>query len=155
MRKDLQCAPHEPELDMDSGIFSFLRLANCSRHSLEAVCARLETGCKPWSRCHIIAASFKDGKYKKDGVVGDVRKFDIQLLRVMNGELYVDWPWGANRFLRTKKVSDLPDSVFLFAEQQAYLPWMIPFPAFCNSPSFKTAELNFPWFESFYTARQV
>ena len=52
-------------------------------------------------------------------------------------------------------VSDLPDSVFLYGEQQAYLPWMVPFPAFCNSPSFKTAELTIPWFESFNTAREV
>ena len=86
----------------------------------------------------------------------------------MKGELYIDWPWGLHRFLELdyhsdltvfhyvlNKISDLPDSVFLFGTQQSYLPWFIPFPAFSNSPSFKSSEFNFPWLESFISELRI
>ena len=50
-------------------------------------------------------------------------------------------------FLVLEQVSNLPDSMFLMGGQQSFLPWNVPFPAFTNSPSYKSPELVFPWFE--------
>ena len=105
-----------------TGIFSFLRLANSTRHSLEAVCARLETGCKPWSSCQTIAETFKKGSYKKDDVGGDVGTYHIRLLRVMKGELYIDWPWGANRFLRNAYSNGMCVLVYVRVSKTLLLP---------------------------------
>jgi hypothetical protein len=84
----------------------------------------------------------------------------------MNGSLYVDWPWGFNRFNISygnggmitmlyyvlDNVSDMPDSAFFFASQTSFFPHNIPFPSMCESPSFKSSEVAFPWTESFYAA---
>ena len=50
-------------------------------------------------------------------------------------------------FLVLEQVSNLPDSMFLMGGQQSFLPWNVPFPAFTNSPNYKSPELVFPWFE--------
>ena len=90
------------------------------------------------------------------------------LLRVINNEVYYDWPWGIERyesekphytFLLTdhlailemvlRTVSDLGDSVFLFGGEQAFLPWNVPFPSFSFAPSIGNAEFPFPWKESY------
>ena len=84
--------------DFYTGTFSFLRLANVTNFSLEAICARLETGCSAWSNCHSVAKESKKGFFNKEDKGGDASRFNVRMLRVMKGELYVDWPWGAYRY---------------------------------------------------------
>jgi hypothetical protein len=48
-----------------------------------------------------------------------------------------------------------PDSVFLMGSEYSNLPWNFPFPAFTNSPSFKHADMPWPWIENFSTERLI
>ena len=46
------------------------------------------------------------------------------------------------------KAFGLPDSVFIMAAEQSFFDWNVPFPALSNSPSFKSADMPWPWVES-------
>jgi hypothetical protein len=90
------------------------------------------------------------------------------LLRVIDNEVYYDWPWGIERFkpreehytdlltdhfsllemvLRT--VSDIGDSVFFFGGERAFMRWNVPFPTFSFAPTFEFGDYPFPWRESY------
>ena len=90
------------------------------------------------------------------------------LLRVIDNEVYYDWPWGIDRFLNREEhysnlrtdhfamlevvlrtVSDIGDSVFFFGGERAFLRWNVPFPAFSFAPIAEYADYPFPWKESY------
>ena len=157
-RKKLQCAPHEPDVD-ERSIWQLMKLIPPTRQGTEGVCAWIEAGmrnfCSRWDGCQKLAATYKNGGYDKKRVMNG-----ILLVRVVDGDLMVDFPWGSERLapnlqfenfvlliLVLEQLSDVPDSAFLLGGQQTFLPWNVPFPAFSNSPSYKSPEMVFPWFE--------
>ena len=90
------------------------------------------------------------------------------LLRVINNEVYYDWPWGMERFHKNeghyselltdhyallemvlRTVSDIGDSVFFFGGERAFMRWNVPFPTFSFAPSAGYADYPFPWRESY------
>ena len=83
------------------------------------------------------------------------------MIRVINGSLYYDWPWGIQRFESHSTlhllplhfilhfVSDIQDSVFIHGEETSVLPWDIAFPSFGCSPSIDSADFPSIWYRSF------
>ena len=53
------------------------------------------------------------------------------------------------------KAFGLPDSVFVMAAEQSFFDWNVPFPALSNSPSFKSADIPWPWVESLRTEMKL
>jgi hypothetical protein len=86
----------------------------------------------------------------------------LGLLRVINDDAYLDWPWGRERlhpgpfqsmttllFHVLDRAYGFPNSVFIMGSEYSNFAWNVPFPAFTNSPSFKKADLPWPWLEAF------
>jgi hypothetical protein len=98
----------------------------------------------------------------------------FQLVRVIDSELYLDWPWGAERIFDLnhgykienvvkchrhgtlgvyKKimniVSGIEDLVFFSGGEQPFLPFNTPFPAFSSSANEKHADIPWPWNENY------
>lgn len=162
-KRALQCAPNEPELDRIKGASSLTNLIPPRKAIIEIICAWAETGCKPWSECRKHVRRYKRS-YFFDPLADSkftTSPFQVKLLRVIDGRLYFDWPWGRDRFenipnfhiidVVLKKVSDIGDSAFFMGEEVTYLPWNIPFPAFSNSPAFSGGEMPWPWIVPFMT----
>ena len=146
--------------------------------------------CNPWAQCARLAAylalkfsnsgpaSKKSDPYIEDGdatVAESDRHFFVKtykrvqhtpiddrtrLLRVSDGALYTDWPWGGWRWrgqaidffaLRLiggvlELVSDVPDCVFFMRNYDYPLfHSYIPMPAFSHSPTNVHADIPFPW----------
>jgi hypothetical protein len=103
---------------------------------------------------------------------------------VRDNELYIDWPWGRGRLkeyqeknnngmlmlradatlfdgvsnrllLNTLQVLQVNDSAFLMGGEEAWLPWLTPFPSFANAPSLSTAEMPWPWAEAYVSAKAL
>jgi hypothetical protein len=82
-------------------------------------------------------------------------------MRVINGSLYLDWPWGAERFHHDGLVANEPaflfmlvlekigkslgDSAFFLGEEMSVADIRFPFPIFSNSPQVHHGDLAFPW----------
>jgi len=172
-QRHLQCASPEAELDGTRGGWSLLQMAPPTKQSLEQICAWTESKCFPWVTCRKWVESYKAGSYQKhkasdyfDGVWGVFR--GPVMLRVINNELYYDWPWGMERFVVNDEmyaerlsnhyalieivlrlVKHIGDSVFFFGGERAFLQWNVPFPTFSFAPSLSYADFPFPWFESY------
>lgn len=159
----LQCPVAEPGLDGNRGSLSLLRSLPPSRETVEIICAWAETRCDRWKNCDILMKAMKEGKHHTglNHVVGSPHQ--ARLMRIMNGKLYYDWPWGLDRFTKVieakyffhmnmvlQKISNIGDSVFLRGEEMPYMPFNIPFPALSESPSFKNMDIPEPWKESFF-----
>jgi hypothetical protein len=161
----LQCSLHEPNVDSSGGI-QLMRLLPPTRESLEIIAAWTESAdgdkrCTPWAECHEYVKQYKEGKYPSDleqlTLTSRGGQFQIKMFRIINGKLYMDWPWGRNRFYRpyasmsnlllylTNTIRDLPDCVFLIGIERSISPWNFPFPIFTNSPSFMSSDIPFPW----------
>ena len=199
LQETLQCAADEPDINGEVGIIDYMKLVPVTRETVEAVCAWIDSGCNisdsrnvpggnsytPWSMCYKEAArlrsfSRENPDYAEDHMPGvyfnDVRRthlfepdYNIHLMRVMGGELAVDWPWAMERFkvrnrhpnhsilrfmaevLRLVTAESMGDSVFLIGQEQSFLPYHIPFPAISNSPSLDHADIPWPWIESWNT----
>ena len=143
----LQCAPYQAALHDKCN-----SLLTPSSDIVELVVAFVETERGSWNECrNNELPRFKRGDILHGG----------KLMRIINGTLYIDWPWGRSRFDHVDRshnnliffvlsmVSDLPDSVFLLGEETHVLPWLIPFPSFASSPSIENADMPFPWPRSF------
>ncbi len=164
----LQCARSEPDLEGDRGTLSLNSLVPPTKKRLLTVMTWLESNCNIGEDCAKKLQSFlKDKTYPKGEHLYTGFYYWVRLFRIMGGKLYLDWPWARDRFKTQffgeveelffvlERLSDVPDSAFLFGTQQSYLPWRIPFPAFSESPSFKSNEMPFPWMESFRDALQL
>lgn len=159
LKKILQCAPREPTLDGSRGSVGLLKLIVPTKQTIEHICASIESGCTPLYKCRSFAADYRAGKYPTGhGHEGDSSR---NLLRIIDNDIYFDWPWGIERFKTNPYPSmtavlfhlldisyGLPDSVFIMAAEQSFNNWNIPFPALSNSPSFKSSDIPWPWVES-------
>ena len=180
----LQCANHEPDLDSASGLLHILRMAPPSQETLELVCAYVETRCEKRAECQSNVDDFKAGRFPEIFGQYRFSGFQqLSLFRVKGNELYIDWPWGRgrmkeyrdqknngshlaredsslwetvnNRLLRnTLKILHVNDSMFMMGGEEAWLPWLTPFPSFATAPKVTTAEMPWPWAEA-YTSAQL
>ena len=102
----------------------------------------------------------------------------MNLFRVQNNELFIDWPWGRERireYLEAKppnngstpfridrrkmhnywlmqntlRMVTVNDSIFMMGGEQPVLPWLLPFPSFMFAPKLGHSEMPFPWPQSF------
>ena len=100
-KTELQCSVHEPTLNGRRGIINILEMVRPTRNILELMCIWAETRCKPWDKCRELMAQFKSNEPKDLGWMdGDLRiaLAHINLVRIINNQVYVDWPWGAKRY---------------------------------------------------------
>ena len=156
-KKILQCAVHEPDLDGNRGSISMMKLLPPSSETVKYLCAKIETSCDQISDCQQKVDELSAGKYPGSFSHGSW----LGLLRIMKDDVYLDWPWGHDRlpgpfesmkiliFHVLDRAYGFPDSVFLMGSEYSNLKWNFPFPAFTNSPSFKSADLPWPWIENF------
>lgn len=156
-RRALQCAPHEPDLDGKRGAVSLYKMLPPSKEILKSVCAYLETRCSPWKNCLSHIEEFQN--HPPDGLGGLVGPpFHVKLLRIMNGELHRDWPWGENRFndpvatmidpilYVLSRTSGFDGAVFFMGEELTFMNYNTPFPAFSASPqvqSYQPSQFSF------------
>lgn len=162
-RELLQCAPTEPDIDSQHGGISLLKLAKLSLESTELACAWIESGCNPWQHCRETMEKYKRGEYPKPEVRHDGAF--IELLRVINGELHGDWPWGQDRgglgyklgdkqhwkpfHYVVRSISDWRDSIFFLSGESSYMRFNFPFPSFSNGPRIGYNDIAFPWHRPF------
>ena len=162
-KKILQCSPHEPDLDGNRGSISMMKLLPPSLGTVKLLCAKIETSCDEILRCQEKLAELSSGKYPESFRHGSW----LGLLRIMKDDVYLDWPWGRDRlsgpfesmkiliFHVLDRAYGFPDSVFLMGSEYSNLKWNFPFPAFTNSPSFKSADLPWPWVENFRSEMEL
>lgn len=159
-KKALQCSPRELTFE-SSGGYQMTKILPLSKGVIELMCTWAESQCQPWIECQKISSKFKDGDYEANinilHYMSDGGQYQIKMFRIMNGKLYMDWPWGMDRFQRpyasvsnsllflTNIIADLPDSVFFMGLERSFLPWNFPFLGFSNSPSLDSADIPFPW----------
>jgi hypothetical protein len=145
-KKALQCSPAEPALDDFYGTLSLMLLSPPTKEFIELIAAWAESGCanagSDWSECRRKVAAFKAGQYPKNFQVHPsiVERETFQLVRIIEGELHHDWPWGIDRInprngltrmvdlltMVLNTVSDIKDSVFLFGGEHPMVPWAFP-----------------------------
>jgi len=166
LKRTLQCAAREPSLDGSRGTAGLLKLLTPTKETVEYLCASIESGCTPIYKCEDAVKTFKAGKYQTGhGYDGNSNR---NLIRILNDDLYLDWPWGRQRlkndpypsmtillFQLFDRAYGLPDCVFIMAAEQSFLDWNVPFPAFSNSPSFRSSDIPWPWYESLRTEMQL
>jgi hypothetical protein len=140
LKKALQCSPIEPELDGNRGSISLIKNGpELTNESIEMLCTFAETKCFPWINCKNDRNKYKNGAYPNNLNNYITSPYQMKLLRIINGELYMDWPWGISRFKIPDKsstmiidillniVDDIGDSFFFFGEEVSLLPWYMPF----------------------------
>jgi len=124
-KKTLQCSLHEPELNGRRGSLSFLKLINITQATIERICAFLQVECDRWKGCAEQIAILKSKPFSKTRYTGS--PFQARLVRIIDNELYYDWPWGEYQsgggpnggmieiiFSVISRVNDIGDSVFIF-----------------------------------------
>ena len=155
----LQCSPRQPALHD-----KLSSLLPPTRETVQLVATFLESECARWTQCRYVAPRFRMGLHAPS-LTNRLVKGPIDpgamLLRVMNGRLWWDWPWGRRRFpppdpahvtlflYTLSLIRDIPDSVFLLAEETSALPWDVPFPSFTSSPRIDTGDMPSIWPRSF------
>lgn len=95
-------------MDDNRGSWSMVKMAPPTRESIEVIAAWAETKCEPWINCRKQAQQFKTGAYNRgfddlDRVWGMFR--GAFLVRVINNEVYYDWPWGIERFQHRERIT--------------------------------------------------
>jgi hypothetical protein len=85
-----------------------------------------------------------------------------RMFRIMDRELYFDWPWNVERSVTNKeprgyaptmitlypalkRLKDFPDTVFFMGGEASSFPMNFPFPAFSNAPSMNVNQMPWPW----------
>ena len=158
LKMKLQCAPVEEDMYAK---LQFLKLIPYTKKSLTIMSAFLETNCEPWWRCHDNMKEFMNGKYR-NGLSNHISSpGQGRIIRIHQNKLYIDFPWGLERF-GTKQNPMIPyntrslfnallsivqvkDSVFLMNEEYTYLPMELPLPSFSCSPSDVSGIIEFTW----------
>lgn len=172
----LQCAPNEPILDSETGTLSLLKMIKPTKEILELMCIWAETGCQPWIECQKRLKEFQAGRFPDKFEMNHFHFFEMfRLLRVKNGKLYADWPWGFTRIgegipnywqdmtihqfnlieMMLSKIKDFPDVTFFFGNERPVMPWNFPFPGFTFAPSLGFNSLAWPWKESHEKALEL
>ena len=143
-KEALQCSEGEPALNDNYGTLSLMLLSPPTRESIELIAAWAEKDCggsaSDWTSCRRELEKLKRGGYPAEFKTARSHKDPFQMVRIINNELYQDWPWGVERIsprygLSTmfellaqavSRLSDLGDSVFLFGGEHPVVPWTFP-----------------------------
>lgn len=160
-KKELQCLNNENYFER-SGPLHLMKLIKPTKELIEQMSAWCETQCLPWADCHQHVKDFKNGSYpssfERIDLMSSGSPYQVKLLRFIKGKLYLDWPWGVERFqlpygsiynpliYLTNVIKDLPDIFFFIGVERSWLPAHFPFPGFSNSPSTLHGDLPFPWY---------
>lgn len=162
-RKLLQCPISEPGIYGRRGSLHLSELLKPTKSMLESVCAWAEShelDCETWHLCYKQLLHFKNLNAASEELnyfVGT--PYRLKLMRIINGTLYIDWPWKRYRFkvedvhpyhtrliqFILNKVSDIEDSAFFLAEEWSVLPFNFNIPTLSNSPSLRNSDLPYPW----------
>ena len=174
LRRVLQCAPDEPDLVGDRGsVLLATRLAPPTREIVRLMAVWAETQCEDWAHCHEELKRLESGSSDIKWGAEHVKErrgfmtspFQVRLLRVIGGKLFMDWPFhqkarfGADKdylgesrkyallhlVLGKLKPGEMNDSAFFFGEEISYLPFNFPFFAFSASPTHRHADMPWPW----------
>jgi len=101
-KTELQCSVHEPTLNGKRGIINILEMIRPTRNILELMCAWTETRCSHWDNCRewiqMLRSDVPENFSKMEGDL-QIALAHINLVRIMNNKVYVDWPWGAKRYM--------------------------------------------------------
>eukprot|EP01031_Cornospumella_fuschlensis_P034945 gene34945-42320_t len=162
-RQTLQCAPSEPDLDGNRGTISLMKMITFSKEMVKVVCAWAESNCSPWSHCHKLVEQYSGAPPTgRPSYLGS--PYQAKLMRVIKGSLYLDWPWGIERFKASQVPGhrlyvlnsvldvighELKDSVFLMGEEFPFAPFDLPFPVMTSSTSVKHGDIPFPWWKGY------
>jgi len=140
-KKRLQCSVSEPALDELYGTMSLMLLDPPTKETFEMIALWVETRCanqgSDWSACHRLLPNFRNKQYPAEFNMHKNFGWTFQMLRIIKGELYHDWPWGIERIPKyhgitamfaplamvVSLLTDVKDSVFLFGAEKGYLPW--------------------------------
>lgn len=157
--RTLQCAASEPDIDGPRGALALAKMIPVSRRTLEALAAWIETegACMPWASCNAEVAAMKEKKF----LTNDTMDSRTKMIRIRQGRMYYDWPWGMNRAQLQEKpdyfvirlfgavleiLTDVPDSVFFIRSYDYPLfPANVPCPAFSHTPTIKHSDIPNPW----------
>ncbi len=170
MQSLLQCSPHtDSHMDGNRGGLGLLKMAPPTRETVENICAFFETKCDIWSKCKEAASEFL--KADKPEAIKYLRahpRHAASLIRIINGHLYTDWPWTADRYTypnRTQfmlhdilapvelvlRAIETKDNVFFFGGEAPKIQFNIPFPAFSFASSLHHTDFVLPWREPLFT----
>lgn len=178
LKRLLQCAKNEPDLDEHTGSISMMQRIPVTRETIELAAIWAETRCQPWERCQQLMLEYHNGTYDKNKF--GVDKYDgfrqFRMYRIVNGVLFEDWPFGPltrldqsareyhdgyfQRHLAlieyiSAKASDMPNATFFMGTEQPFLPWNVPFPAFSPTAQLGYGNIPWPWMESVRDAYKV
>ena len=105
LKRLLQCSPREPTIDGSRGSMGLLQIVIPKKETVEHICASIESGCSPLYKCREQADKFRRGGFPTGhGYDGNSNR---NLLRVMNDDVYFDWPWGRERLKSDPCMHDL------------------------------------------------
>lgn len=157
-RQVLQCSASQPDLHGAGGALALARFIPLTADTIKLTAAFMESDCELWNGCRAKVVDYMLGKYSTH--IGNIRALgchsNTKMFRVMNGSLYVDWPWGMERFPMPmigqadynykipildvmRKVVDIPDSVFFVGGEGVILPPNVPVPHISSSPRGRTS----------------
>lgn len=169
--KIMQCSQDGESGLNQHGSFSMLDMISPTKETVEMFCVYEETDCFPWKKCREMAQQYKSGELSYSLHHFPLPFHGYYLLRVMNGSLYIDWPWGRHRLYNKKytkykhgeayhwyqllmtleMIQDIPDSVFFYgAEMPGKQPWTHPFPNVAFNPTRLHNLIPFPWSKEFW-----
>ena len=162
-KKRLQCAPNEPDINSQHGGISIMKYVKMTKESLELACAWVESGCQPWPTCRPLVDKYKSGTYQNGNLMA-FQGTSIKLVRIINGQLYGDWPWGQEReevdwtvdnnphmaivHFVVRSISDWKNNLFFIGEESSNIDYNFPFPALSEAPKLGKNDFPLPWHKS-------
>ena len=172
-KRILQCAEQEPDLNEYTGVLSMLEQMPPSKETLHYACAWAESGCGSMTKCQQFAQKYLNGSYpvNADFMWNPLARY--VLLRIYNGSIYEDWPWGFDRVKKVlgshphlnphyalmqmvlNNVKDIGNSFFFFGSEKPYLPWKIPFPSLTFASMDGYNHMIWPWLLEFQAAYKI
>lgn len=162
----LQCSPVQPEIYGPGGAMHLMSFIPLTSETIMLTAAFIESTCGLWNDCRLKVEDYLAGKYPPHADNRLAGFHSMRLFRVINGALYLDWPWGKERlkqdefndyhyrllFLQVLRfVSDAPDSVFFAGSELYGLPPNLPVPHFSSSPATSSSsDIPAPWNRPFH-----
>ena len=166
----LQCTDLEPEFNHGiGGTYALGKYIPMTNVTMKVYAAHMESLCKIGLNCFEKVKEYENGGYPKEPENGVEGFSVVRLYRVVDGEIFYDWPWGIERKMFVdsptsgyfvekdvfwlssvvRSISDLPNTVFFFGgEQNIGSDHNIPIPIFTYSPKYITSSaIPKPWKE--------
>jgi hypothetical protein len=163
-RQLLQCAPSEPGIEGSRAPLSFLRLIPPRRETIELMVVYQQTNCYPWKDCQDLLQQWRSNASSYHNLTSCT----VPLIRVMNGEIYEDYPFfpcysyhtsDINHYyahwMVLNKVADIPDSVFFQGNDTSASEYKFPFAVLSNGPSLKSMDMSYVWVEELFREMKI